>query len=171
MVLIELILDVCVVMFVQLLLGSELCLYCDLFVGLLCLYLGLSMFNDDVCYIEVDGIKKSWCDGEWMMFDEIYIYYVYNEMQQDCVILFCDIVCLLCFGLLGLFNCVVVVMLLVGGVLLNLLGDLIGGVNKVFGSVYKVCLKVKVLCECSVVVYQLIKWGLVVVVIVGIWVF
>ncbi|KKD57144.1 hypothetical protein VM57_11330 [Stenotrophomonas maltophilia] len=37
----------------------------------------------------------------------------------------------------------------------------VGGVNKAFGSVYKVRLKAKALRERSVVAYQLIKWGLV----------
>lgn len=51
----------------------------------------------------------------------------------------------------------------------NLPGDPTGGVNKAFGSVYKVRLKAKALRERSVVAYQLIKWGLVVAVIAGIW--
>ena len=43
------------------------------------------------------------------------------------------------------------------------------GVNKAFGGVYKVRLKAKALRERSVVAYQVIKWGLVVAVIAGIW--
>ncbi|MDW7599225.1 hypothetical protein R1V99_01370, partial [Stenotrophomonas maltophilia] len=56
-----------------------------------------------------------------------------------------------------------------GGASPNLPGDPTGGVNKAFGSVYKVRLKAKALRERSVVAYQLIKWGLVVAVIAGIW--
>ncbi len=44
-----------------------------------------------------------------------------------------------------------------------------GGVNKAFGGLYKVRLKAKALRERSVVAYQVIKWGLVVAVIAGIW--
>ncbi|HAV73142.1 MAG TPA: lipid A hydroxylase LpxO, partial [Stenotrophomonas sp.] len=60
--------------------------------------------NDDACYIEVDGIRKSWRDGEWMMFDETYIHHAHNETPDDRVILFCDIARPLRFGLPGLFN-------------------------------------------------------------------
>ena len=117
----------------------------------------------------MDGIKKSWRDGEWMMFDETYIHHAHNETQQDRVILFCDIARPLRFGLPGLFNRAVAATLLAGGASPNLPGDPTGGVNKAFGGLYKVRLKAKALRERSVVAYQLIKWGLVVAVIAGIW--
>ena len=119
------------------------CAHRDPFAGSLRLHLGLSTPNDDACYIEVDGIKKSWRDGEWMMFDETYIHHAHNETQQDRVILFCDIARPLRFGLPGLFNRAVAATLLAGGASPNLPGDPTGGVNKAFGSVYKVRLKAR----------------------------
>lgn len=67
-----------VVMFVELLDGSCLFCYWDFYVGFLCYYFGLIILNDDCCFIDVDGIIYSWCDGEGVLFDEIYIYYVEN---------------------------------------------------------------------------------------------
>ncbi len=61
--LIESIPDVRAAMFAQLPPGSELRPHRDPFAGSLRLHLGLSTPNDDACYIEVDGIKKSWRDG------------------------------------------------------------------------------------------------------------
>ncbi len=167
--LIESIPDVRAAMFAQLPPGSELRPHRDPFAGSLRLHLGLSTPNDDGCYIVVDGVKKSWRDGEWMMFDETYIHHAHNETDQDRVILFCDIARPLRFGLPGLFNRAVASTLLAGGASPNLPGDPTGGVNKAFGGVYKVRLKAKALRERSVVAYQVIKWGLVVAVIAGIW--
>lgn len=161
--------DVRAAMFAQLPSGSELRPHRDPFAGSLRLHLGLATPNNDACYIEVDGIKKSWRDGEWMMFDETYIHHAHNETPDDRVILFCDIARPLRFGLPGLFNRLVASTLLAGGASPNLPGDPTGGVNKAFGSVYKVRLKAKALRERSVVAYQVIKWGLVVAVIAGIW--
>ncbi|KAG0734178.1 hypothetical protein G6F23_012633 [Rhizopus arrhizus] len=152
-------------MFAQLPSGSELRPHRDPFAGSLRLHLGLATPNNDGCYIEVDGIKKSWRDGEWMMFDETYIHHAHNETPDDRVILFCDIARPLHFGLPGLCNRAGAATLRAGGAAPNLPGDPTGGVNKAFGSVYKVRLKAKALRERSVVAYQLIKWGLVVAVI------
>lgn len=43
-----------VVMFVELFFGVYLGKYCDFYVGLVCYYFGLSILNDDCCFIEVD---------------------------------------------------------------------------------------------------------------------
>jgi len=104
-----------------------------------------------------------------MLFDATYIDHAHNEAQEDRVILFFVIARPLAFGLPDLFNRAVAATLLAGGASPNLPGDPTGGVNKAFGSVYKVRLKAKALRERSVVAYQLIKWGLVVAVIAGIW--
>lgn len=85
--------------------GSYLNLYCDFFGGLLCYYFGLFMLNLDNCCIYVDGQFYVWWDGEDVMFDEIFVYWVKNEIEQIWVIFFCDIEWLFCFCLLIWFNC------------------------------------------------------------------
>ena len=167
--LIESIPDVRAAMFAQLPPGSELRPHRDPFAGSLRLHLGLSTPNDDRCYIEVDGVTKSWRDGEWMMFDETYIHHAHNDSEQDRVILFCDIARPLRFGLPTLFNRAVASTLLAGGASPNLPGDPTGGVNKAFGGLYKVRLKAKALRAKSAFAYHAIKWGLVAAVIAAIW--
>ena len=53
--------------------------------------MGLITPNNDACYIEVDGNRYSWRDGEMVMFDETYIHEAYNKTDQNRIILFCDI--------------------------------------------------------------------------------
>lgn len=167
--LIESIPEIRAAMFAQLPPGSELRPHRDPFAGSLRLHLGLSTPNDDGCYIEVDGIRKSWRDGEWMMFDETYIHHAHNETGQDRVILFCDIARPLRFGLPALFNRAVAATLLAGGASPNLPGDPTGGVNRAFGRVYALRLKAKALRERSRLAYYALKWGLVAAVLAGIW--
>jgi beta-hydroxylase len=97
------------------------------------------------------------------------VHHAHNETQEDRVILFCDIARPLRFGLPGLFNRAVAATLLAGGASPNLPGDPTGGVNKAFGGLYKVRLKAKALRAKSAFAYHAIKWGLVVLVIAGIW--
>jgi aspartyl/asparaginyl beta-hydroxylase (cupin superfamily) len=35
--------------------------------------------NDDRCFIEVDGIRYSWRDGEAVIFDETYIHWAAQQ--------------------------------------------------------------------------------------------
>jgi beta-hydroxylase len=50
--------------------GGKLGRHRDPFAGSLRYHLGLRTPNDDACWIEVDGVRKSWRDGEAMVFDE-----------------------------------------------------------------------------------------------------
>ena len=63
----------------------------DPFAGSLRLHIGLQTPNDDGCWIEVDGTRYSWRDGESVMFDETYIHSAKNETREQRVILFCDV--------------------------------------------------------------------------------
>jgi beta-hydroxylase len=47
--------------------------------------------NDDACWIEVDGERRSWRDGEPMVFDETYVHEALNETDVTRLILFCDV--------------------------------------------------------------------------------
>ena len=78
-------------MFAELPPGAKLNPHRDPFAGSLRYHLGLSTPNDDRCFIEVDGERYSWRDGEAVMFDETYLHWAANESDGDRVILFCDI--------------------------------------------------------------------------------
>ena len=47
--------------------------------------------NDDACYIEVDGERHSWRDGQGVIFDETYLHEAHNRTDKNRIILFCDI--------------------------------------------------------------------------------
>ncbi len=78
-------------MFTSLPPGARLPKHRDPFAGSLRYHLGLITPNSDDCRIFVDGIQKSWRDGEDLMFDETYIHTAENRTDQPRVILFCDV--------------------------------------------------------------------------------
>ena len=63
----------------------------DPFAGSLRYHLGLSTPNNDLCYLEVDGVRHSWRDGQGVVFDETYVHSAYNHTIENRIILFCDI--------------------------------------------------------------------------------
>ncbi|NYE60614.1 beta-hydroxylase [Duganella sp. 1224] len=78
-------------MFAELPPGAKLNPHRDPYAGSLRYHLGLSTPNDDRCFIEVDGERHSWRDGQGVIFDETYIHWAVNGTETDRVILFCDI--------------------------------------------------------------------------------
>ena len=54
-------------------------------------HIGLVTPNDPKCFINVDGERYFWKDGEAVMFDETYIHFAANETDQQRIILFCDV--------------------------------------------------------------------------------
>ncbi|MFQ5543121.1 MAG: aspartyl/asparaginyl beta-hydroxylase domain-containing protein [Nitrospiria bacterium] len=54
-------------------------------------HLGLATPNSDNCYINVDGEKYSWRDGEAFMFDETYLHFARNNSDKNRLILMCDV--------------------------------------------------------------------------------
>jgi beta-hydroxylase len=71
--------------------GAKLNPHRDPFAGSLRYHLGLTTPNDDRCFIEVDGERYSWRDGQAVLFDETYIHWAENTSDQIRTILFCDI--------------------------------------------------------------------------------
>lgn len=63
----------------------------DPYAGSLRYHLGIITPNDDACYIEVDGTRYSWRDGEDVLFDETYIHRAANDTSVDRLIFFCDV--------------------------------------------------------------------------------
>jgi len=78
-------------MFAELPPGGKLNPHRDPFAGSLRYHLGLATPNDDRCFIDVDGERHSWRDGEGVMFDETYIHWAINGSESDRIILFCDV--------------------------------------------------------------------------------
>lgn len=78
-------------MFAELPAGSHLGQHRDPYAGSVRYHLGLVTPNNDQCFIEVDGERRSWRDGEAIIFDETFVHRAQNDTQQTRIILFCDI--------------------------------------------------------------------------------
>lgn len=78
-------------MFAQLPPGGKLNMHRDPYAGSLRYHLGLVTPNSERCFIEVDGQRYSWRDGESVVFDETYIHWAQNGSDSNRIILFCDI--------------------------------------------------------------------------------
>lgn len=77
--------------FVELPPGARLSPHRDPFAGWLRYHLGLATPNDERCFIEVDGQRYAWHDGQAMVFDETYIHWASNGSDNSRVVLLCDI--------------------------------------------------------------------------------
>lgn len=78
-------------MFTELAPDSRLVRHRDPYAGSLRYHLGLMTPNDDRCFIDVDGQRYSWRDGESVVFDETYIHYAENKTDQNRIIFFADV--------------------------------------------------------------------------------
>jgi beta-hydroxylase len=78
-------------MFAELPPGGQLNPHRDPYAGSLRFHMGLMTPNDDACYIDVDGQRHSWRDGQAVMFDETYIHEAHNRTEHNRIILFCDV--------------------------------------------------------------------------------
>ena len=78
-------------MFASLPPGATLVRHRDPYAGSLRYHMGLVTPNDPGCFINVDGERYYWKDGEAVMFDETYIHYAANETDQQRIVLFCDV--------------------------------------------------------------------------------
>ena len=63
----------------------------DPFAGALRYHLGLRTPNHPKCWISVDGERRSWRDGEPMVFDETFVHEAWNGTDVTRLILLCDI--------------------------------------------------------------------------------
>ncbi len=78
-------------MFAELPAGGRLNPHRDPYAGSIRYHLGLVTPNDDACYIDVDGQRYSWRDGQGVVFDETYVHEAHNRSDKNRIILFCDI--------------------------------------------------------------------------------
>lgn len=147
-------------MFAELPPGGRLVRHRDPFAGSLRYHLGLQTPNDAGCYLEVDGQRYHWRDGEPVMFDETYIHYAENTTQSDRVILFCDIERPLRYRWACAVNRWCAKNLLAAATSPNDAGDRTGGINHAFRYIYQFRMLGKRLKAWNRRVYYLVKWSL-----------
>ena len=145
-------------MFTELPPGSRLVRHRDPYAGSLRYHLGLSTPNSEGCFIDVDGERYAWRDGESVMFDETFIHYAENTTQQDRLILFCDIERPLRFRWAQLFNYLFGRYVVAAAASPNSASDRTGGINKIFKYLYALRQQGKRLKAWNRNVYYIAKW-------------
>jgi len=145
-------------MFTELPPGSRLVRHRDPYAGSLRYHLGLSTPNSEGCYIDVDGERYAWRDGESVMFDETFIHYAENTTQQDRLILFCDIERPLKFRWAQAFNHFFGRYVVSAAASPNADSDRTGGINKIFKYLYAIRQSGKRLKAWNRTVYYTAKW-------------
>jgi beta-hydroxylase len=148
-------------MFASLPPGSRLVRHRDPYAGSVRYHLGLTTPNSPDCYIEVDGERYHWKDGEAVMFDETFIHYAENTTDQQRVILFCDVERPLYFAPVRWFNRLFARIVMTASATQNVEGEPVGALNKFFFYAYKLRLWGKALKARSRPTYYIGKWALI----------
>jgi beta-hydroxylase len=148
-------------MFAALPAGARLGRHRDPFAGSLRYHLGLITSNDDRCWIEVDGIRRHWRDGQPMMFDETYVHEAHNGWDQTRLVLFCDVERPLAQPLAAL-NRWVTHHIMRATRTQNVEGEPIGGINRFYGRVAGVIASGKALKARNRQLYYALKTVLIV---------
>ena len=117
--------------------GGRLGAHRDPFAGSLRYHLGLRTPNSDACWIEVDGRRYSWRDGEAVMFDETYVHTAENASDVTRLILFCDVERPLRWPMSGV-NRWVMNHVMRATATQNVEGERVGGINRAFGTIFAV---------------------------------
>ncbi|HJV51491.1 MAG TPA: lipid A hydroxylase LpxO [Noviherbaspirillum sp.] len=123
-------------MFAELPPGGKLNMHRDPYAGSLRYHLGLATPNSERCFIEVDGQRYSWRDGEGVMFDETYIHWAQNGSDSDRLILFCDVERPMRYRWAQAINRWLGRTLVTAASSPNETGDQTGGINRVFRFVW-----------------------------------
>jgi beta-hydroxylase len=139
--------------------GGRLVRHRDPFAGSLRYHLGLVTPNSEDCFIEVDGIRRAWRDGEAMIFDETYIHYAENKTEQTRLILFCDVDRPLWGAIPRAISHFVSTRIVKATATQNMEGEKVGLANRAFGAVYQVRLAGKRLKKWNRKVYYALKYA------------
>jgi len=148
-------------MFASLPPGSRLVRHRDPYAGSLRYHLGLHTPNAPGCYIEVDGERYHWKDGEAVMFDETFIHHAENTTDHQRVILFCDVERPLHGRVLRALNRWFGSTVMKAAATQNEAGEPVGGINKVFHYGYLARTQAKRLKASHRRVYYVLKWALI----------
>jgi beta-hydroxylase len=119
-------------MFAELPPGGKLNMHRDPYAGSLRYHLGLVTPNSDNCFIEVDGQRYSWRDGQSVVFDETYIHWAHNGSDSNRIILFCDIERPMRYRWAQAINKWLGRTMMTAASSPNETGDQTGGINKIF---------------------------------------
>jgi beta-hydroxylase len=160
MALLQAIPDIKAAMFAMLPPSSHLVRHRDPYAGSLRYHLGLATPNSPACFIEVDGEKRSWRDGEALMFDETFIHYARNDTDQNRLILFCDVCRPLNNPLAKLVDVAFRQVIMRAAATENIPGEKIGWINRAFGVIYHLRLLGKAFKARSRTGYYLVKFSL-----------
>ncbi|PCK08863.1 MAG: lipid A hydroxylase LpxO [Alteromonadaceae bacterium] len=147
-------------MFAMLPPGARLVKHRDPFAGSLRYHLGLITPNSNDCYINVDGEKYAWRDGEPVMFDETYIHYAENKSDQNRIVLFLDVKRPVKLFIIDWVNSLVSRVLMSATASKNASGDKVGFLNRVFPQLYKIRLVGKKIKSFNRPLYYLIQYSL-----------
>ena len=130
----------------------------DPYAGSVRYHLGLATPNSPDCYIEVDGQRYFWKDGEAVMFDETFIHHAANTTDQQRVILFCDVERPLRGRALAAVNRWFANNIMAASASPNEAGERVGGINRFFAVAYQARLQAKKLKASHRRVYYVSKW-------------
>ncbi|HEX2013539.1 MAG TPA: aspartyl/asparaginyl beta-hydroxylase domain-containing protein [Roseateles sp.] len=148
-------------MFASLPPGSRLVRHRDPYAGSVRYHLGLTTPNSPGCFIEVDGQRYHWKDGEAVLFDETFIHYAENSTEQQRVILFCDVERPLYFAPVRWFNRLFARLVMTASATQNVEGEPVGALNKFFFYAYKIRIWGKELKKKSRPTYYVGKWAII----------
>jgi beta-hydroxylase len=149
-------------MFAELPHGAKLNPHRDPFAGSMRYHLGLATPNDDRCFIDVDGERYSWRDGQSVIFDETFIHWAKNGADTNRIILFCDIERPMKYGFMTAINRWVSHHIVKASATQNMEGEHVGALNKVFGKLYEVHLASRKVKDWNRGVYYALKYSLMV---------
>jgi beta-hydroxylase len=148
-------------MFASLPPGATLVRHRDPYAGSLRFHLGLVTPNDPACFIEVDGQRYHWRDGEAVMFDETFIHHAANTTDHQRVVLFCDIERPLWTAPMRWFNRFFAKHVMAAAASQNVEGEAIGGLNTFFYYGYQLRIQAKKLKSSHRLVYYAGKWAMI----------
>jgi beta-hydroxylase len=148
-------------MFAHLPNGSKLGRHRDPFAGSLRYHLGLVTPNNDTCFLDVDGERYSWRDGQGMVFDETFIHYAENKSGLDRIVLFCDIERPLKFRWAQAVNRWIGDHIIAAGASPNSNADPTGAINRVFRYVHYMGEKRRAFKRWNRTAYQTTKLALI----------
>jgi len=154
-------------MFAELPPGGQLNAHRDPYAGSLRYHLGLATPNDDRCYIDVDGERYSWRDGQGVVFDETFIHSARNDSPENRIILFCDVERPQRWGWAQAFNRWFGRVVMSAASSPNDSGDQTGAINKLTHAHWVIDQKRKQFKAWNRKVYKATKWGLIALAIVG----
>lgn len=145
-------------MFASLPPGATLVRHRDPYAGSLRYHLGLVTPNHADCYIDVDGQRYFWKDGEAVMFDETFIHHAANTTEHQRVVLFCDIERPLWGAPMRVLNRWFAKHVMAAASSQNVEGEGVGGLNRFFSFAYHLRVQAKALKASHKPLYYLAKW-------------